>query len=354
MATTPTKTQYNPDLTKYQTGSLISSSEDLKKYGIDYSQEEQDRIAGIFQEAATGAYGQAQNQYSQNIADQQASLQDTLRRSQAEAVATGASRGLQAANELSAMLGLQQEAAQGATTLQGDYAASMAAAQQQAADILNQRANTGAQIAAQDLAAQAQQYAANIDYAANDPLRVLSEIAEIRGSGDSAMSDMLLQSYLAANGVDPSTINSLISDYNTAADQAAGAYKLFDANDKGSGGIVNIQFTNAGGVWHEANWNSLQSGKNESFAFSDGTRDYYLKASGTQINESTNSELNSQLNALAGTKKSTGSLIVSGNKAYVYDGSSWHEIVGQGDGAYKGSRAEEKGWDQFKANYGLS
>ena len=99
MATT-NKPSYNLDWLKQnaQAGFGISDI-DLKKYGIDYSEEDRNNIAKIFQDSATAAYKQAQTNFSNIMAQEQATLQDTLRRSQAEAVATGASRGMQAANE---------------------------------------------------------------------------------------------------------------------------------------------------------------------------------------------------------------------------------------------------------------
>lgn len=60
---------------------------------------------------------QAQNQFVQNQAQNQLSALDAIRRSNASAIANGANAGLQAANELSAILGLQDTTAQAATDL---------------------------------------------------------------------------------------------------------------------------------------------------------------------------------------------------------------------------------------------
>ena len=65
-------------------------------------------------------YQQAENAYYDQMANQQFSTVDAIRRASAQAITSGATKGMQAANELSAVLGLQQEAATGATTLATD------------------------------------------------------------------------------------------------------------------------------------------------------------------------------------------------------------------------------------------
>lgn len=57
----------------------------------------------------------AENQFYNKMYNTQKTAMDTIRQNNAAAVATGASRGVQAANELSALLGLQQESVAGAT-----------------------------------------------------------------------------------------------------------------------------------------------------------------------------------------------------------------------------------------------
>lgn len=59
----------------------------------------------------------ATNQYYNQLYNTQNTAMDTIRQANAQAVATGASRGVQAANELSAILGLQSESATGAAEL---------------------------------------------------------------------------------------------------------------------------------------------------------------------------------------------------------------------------------------------
>jgi hypothetical protein len=62
-------------------------------------------------------YAMTENQFYNQMYGAQGTALDTIRKSQAQAIATGASRGLQSANELAAMLGLQQETVASATDL---------------------------------------------------------------------------------------------------------------------------------------------------------------------------------------------------------------------------------------------
>ena len=59
----------------------------------------------------------AENQFYNQMYNTQKTAMDTIRQSNAAAVSTGASRGVQAAQELSALLGLQQESVAGATEI---------------------------------------------------------------------------------------------------------------------------------------------------------------------------------------------------------------------------------------------
>jgi len=90
-------------------------------YGITY---DQDTIRGKFDKATQKEfarkdkeYGITEDKFSDHLYGTQISALDSIRRNAAEAMATGASRGMQSANELSAVLGLTQEGAAGATEL---------------------------------------------------------------------------------------------------------------------------------------------------------------------------------------------------------------------------------------------
>lgn len=101
---------------------LMSAQQLADKYGgINF---DEDAILRKFN-AATRAeydllrkeYGNVENQFGKKLSDIQGTALDTIRKANAAAIATGASRGVQAANELSAMLGLQDESALMATEL---------------------------------------------------------------------------------------------------------------------------------------------------------------------------------------------------------------------------------------------
>lgn len=90
-------------------------------YGITY---DEDAIRSKFDAATRDEYAvknkeyaMTENKFYDKLYGTQATALDTIRRNTAQAVATGASRGMQAANELSAILGLTQEGVAGATDL---------------------------------------------------------------------------------------------------------------------------------------------------------------------------------------------------------------------------------------------
>lgn len=76
-------------------------------------------------------YRAAETAYGRRLSEAQSAALDAIRKSNAEAIATGASRGMMAANELSAMLGIQQTGAETATELAQE--AQRLSAQEQAA-----------------------------------------------------------------------------------------------------------------------------------------------------------------------------------------------------------------------------
>lgn len=88
---------------------------------------------------------QAQNQFAQNTMANQMTALDAIRRSNASAIASGANAGLSAANQLSAILGLQEDTAAEATRLANDAIAAAAERNTQMA----QNAITGQQQANQ-------------------------------------------------------------------------------------------------------------------------------------------------------------------------------------------------------------
>ena len=217
MSTTPNKKEQVPnyDITNAKanasTGTLINNQADLNKYGIDYSPEQREEIANIFRAEADAAYNTARNDYAKAMAAEQNTLRDTIRRSQAQSVATGASRGLQAANELSAMLGLQEQAAQGAAQMQGSYAEALANASQKAMEQQNARAQAGANIAAADIAGEAQKYSVNMDYLANDPAKVLDMIKYYESIGDTNTVGMLKTVFMTGQGATEGQVENVVN-----------------------------------------------------------------------------------------------------------------------------------------------
>lgn len=102
-----------------------TSNPSVKKY-YDYAQQQVDEqaIADKFNAATTAQFNvqreanrQAENQFYNQMYNTQRTAMDTIRQSNAAAVSSGASRGVQAANELSALLGLQEQSVAGATEL---------------------------------------------------------------------------------------------------------------------------------------------------------------------------------------------------------------------------------------------
>lgn len=91
----------------------------------------------------------AENNFYNQMYNTQRTAMDTIRQSNANAVSTGASRGVQAANELSALLGLQQESIASATEIAN---ARRQTAQEETAAMLQNIVQ-----ASQDAAAQRQQ-----------------------------------------------------------------------------------------------------------------------------------------------------------------------------------------------------
>lgn len=113
---TATRTNTQPSLMGLAAGDL---------YGINY---DFDSIKDLMNKATVDEYklkrqqyDQTQNQFYNNLATTQATTLDTLRQAQASAVATGASKGIAAANELSSMLNLQQTSTDEALQLANDY-----------------------------------------------------------------------------------------------------------------------------------------------------------------------------------------------------------------------------------------
>ena len=95
-----------------------------KAYGEAQEQVDAQSILDKYNAATTAQFNvqreknrQAENQFYNQMYNTQKTAMDTIRQSNAAAVSSGASRGIQAANELSALLGLEQESVASATEL---------------------------------------------------------------------------------------------------------------------------------------------------------------------------------------------------------------------------------------------
>lgn len=321
-------------------------SSELKNYGIDYSKAEQDQIAGYFKDAATAAYNKTQTDFSNTMASQQASLADTIRRSQAQAVATGASKGMQAANELSAMLGLQQAAAQEASSMQGSYAEALANAEKNAFELQNARNQVMMQGYVADSTNEAQKYVANVE----DPYRLFDILNSTEGSGDNTTSDIILRVALSQAGVPQETIQSIIDSRNTSkvvTDPTGNPIKDSSGNEitgvtewrpeAGSiGKLPNVSFSNFGS--NAVNFKDLAAGKSESFTVNFRGKDYNLKADGVAITSENNPKLHKTLTTLSGaTNTSDGEMVYYNGKAYISARGTWREVTGQGDNWFGGT-----------------
>lgn len=104
---------------------MAETTSPVKKH-YDYAQQQVDEQAILdkFNAATAAQYNvqreqnrQAENQFYNQMYNTQQTAMDTIRKSNAAAVSSGASRGVQAANELSAILGLEQESVASATEL---------------------------------------------------------------------------------------------------------------------------------------------------------------------------------------------------------------------------------------------
>ena len=126
-ATGTTKDTYvKPDLLDTIDPSMLDVDAMSSLLGMDLTYD-RDAIEDILQGAVTAEYDLrgaeqdvAERKYSQHMATAQNTALDTLRQQQGQAIAQGASKGMSAANELSAVLGISQQAAEEATQLAQD------------------------------------------------------------------------------------------------------------------------------------------------------------------------------------------------------------------------------------------
>lgn len=175
------------------TDRALLGAEDLAaKYGnIDY---DRGAIENIFQgavgkeyDAKQNEYGRSASQYTNRLAQSQNSYLDAMRKQAAlNSVQSGASRGMNAANELSAMLGMSQQTSADATELAHQQralidqrAAAEAAATREALTYANQQKLALGTLGANVYATDAQKYVGELG--ANAQLEAANTAASAQG-----------------------------------------------------------------------------------------------------------------------------------------------------------------------------
>lgn len=236
----------------------------VKKYQ-DYAQSQVDEQAILdkYNAATIAQYNlqreqnrQAENKFYNQMYNTQKTAMDTIRQSNAAAVSSGASRGIQAANELSALLGLQQESVQSATelaqanrqTAQEETAAVLEnvlnayqQAQQERSNLVSQgieAASVDVQNAANSIAAQQAQTDYErylLDLKANDPDKYAQVIAQNNNAND--FINMTENQY--ANNIVNATTS--IDELSQKLQYRNNDFGAFDAGVKGKDKIERIR-----------------------------------------------------------------------------------------------------------------
>lgn len=151
------------DYYKNQANNPYALSTDASYYKNMY-----DQATAAAQAVEERSIANAEAAWQRNLAGTQATALDTIRKNNASAIATGASKGMQAANELSAVLGLQDAAVEESTALAQqrlDLADTYAAEYAKNAVTAQQTADANKQAM---MNAAIQQYGYDTEYAAQD------------------------------------------------------------------------------------------------------------------------------------------------------------------------------------------
>lgn len=145
-----------PGAPQMQMAQLSDPTKMAEQLGLSFDPAE---IQKVYQTGTDAANQAAQVMYAKNMANSQMTAMDMIRKTNAKAVATGASKGIQAAQQLATTLGFGQEANVGATKLA--YDAQTAAAQNavNAFNLANSNKLGMGNMAVNKLAADAQQVA---------------------------------------------------------------------------------------------------------------------------------------------------------------------------------------------------
>lgn len=184
----------------------MAETPSVKKY-YDYAQQQVDEQAILdrFNAATVAQFNaqreanrQAENQFYNQMYNTQKTAMDTIRQANAAAVASGASRGVQAAQELSSLLGLQEESVASATEL---AQANRQTAAEETAAVLENVLNAYSQ-ASQE---RAQLVSQGIEAASVDVQREANEAANIQAAAQQQQTtteQARLFAEAAENGID--------------------------------------------------------------------------------------------------------------------------------------------------------
>ena len=227
----------------------MAENPSVKKY-YDYAQQQVDEqaIADKFNAATAAQFNvqreqnrQAENQFYNQMYNTQRTAMDTIRQSNAAAVSSGASRGVQAANELSALLGLQEQSVSSATEL---AQANRQTAQEETAAVLENMLN-----AYQQAATERQQLVQQGIEAASVDVQQQANVVQQESVADSKLNTVISA---AQNGFDDLMVAATGQGYDLATYSPDNVSLLNQALN----GITKDE-----GAFKKKNWNGSKTGK---------------------------------------------------------------------------------------------
>lgn len=220
-----------PDYVDVIDPTMKSAKELADLYGLTY---DKDAIASIFNSAVEKEYdtryaqqGISENNYYDQMASLQNTALDSIRQQQSQAIQTGANKGMQAANQLSAILGISQQAGENATQLAQsrgllakEHGAAQAKAAQDAMSYYDQMGLSLGEIAKQLYSYDVQQQAAQLGYNQGINTDYAGVMAQYLAA-QSAIGQALGQGASSILGTYTSTLGNLESSRLQAAAQEA-------------------------------------------------------------------------------------------------------------------------------------
>lgn len=201
---------------------------------------------------------QTENKFYNQMYDTQRTALDTIRQSNARAVSTGASRGMQAANELSAILGLQEQSVETASQL---AQASQDLAAEESEAVLNnvlqayqqakqeQQTNVQLGLQAEQNEITKLQYAQAQSQSQREYEQSLSNnLRSAYESGNVDSINVALQDYIQGLGINLDDLSTLdVSDYNKLTEQLSSYTNIIDNSNVKWGRVgSNLGFSNSG------------------------------------------------------------------------------------------------------------